>query len=103
LDIHIDPKIIFNFGIIVNEIITNTMKYAFNGRSSGEIDFSLNYKNPNIIMTVADNGIGLPSQIDIKNNPGFGMKLIKMLVDQMEGDIKIKRNNGTKFIITCKT
>ena len=78
------------------------MKYAFKDRSQGQIDFSVIIKKSNMVVSVTDNGIGLPSNIDINNNPGFGMKLIKMLVEQMDGEIVIERKNGTKFIISCK-
>jgi len=100
-DFQINTKRIFNLGIVINELITNIMKYAFKDRSSGKIDFSALITNTNIVIIVADNGIGLPSNVDLDNNLGFGMRLIKMLVEQMEGDIQIERTNGTKFIISC--
>ncbi len=95
----VDAKTIFNLGIIINELITNSMKYAFKGRSTGEIILSANIKSNNIVIVLEDNGIGLPGDIDLTNNPGFGMKLIMMLVEQMEGSINIERKNGTKFTI----
>jgi len=101
-DLQIDAKRIFNLGIVINELITNIMKYAFKDGNSGQIDFSVIIKKAHMVVSVADNGIGLPSNIDLNNNPGFGMKLIKMLVEQMDGDIQIERTNGTKFIINCK-
>ncbi len=98
-DFQIDAKTIFNMGIIINELITNTMKYAFNNRPSGEINISADIKNNNLLFIVADNGVGIPKDIDLNKNPGFGMKLIMMLVKQMSGDIQIERGKGTKFII----
>ncbi len=101
-DFQLNAKRIFNLGIVINELITNIMKYAFKDRPSGQIDFSIICEKNIMVISVADNGIGLPSDIDLNNNPGFGMKLIKMLVEQMDGDIQIERKNGTKFIINCK-
>ncbi|MDA3939705.1 MAG: PAS domain S-box protein [Spirochaetia bacterium] len=101
-DFQLDAKTIFNTGIIINELITNSMKYAYKNRQSGELSISINLKDNNIIIIVEDNGIGLPQNFDIKTSSGFGMKLIQMLVIQMDGNIEIERKNGTKFIINIK-
>lgn len=100
-DFRIDTKLIFNIGIIINELITNSMKYAFKNRSSGKINITFNSKNNNIRLVVEDNGIGIPDDIDLNENVGFGLKLIMMMVEQMKGDIQIEREKGTKVTIRC--
>jgi PAS domain S-box-containing protein len=101
-DFQLDAKTIFNLGIIINEILTNSMKYAFNDNSSGELHVSVKFANNNLQIIIADNGIGFPDNINLNDNPGFGLKLIKMLVQQMEGSIRVENKKGSKFFISFK-
>ena len=98
-DFDVSAKIIFNIGIIINELITNAMKYAFKNRSSGKITISAELYENSIILVVGDDGIGMNSNIDIKTNSGFGLQLVQMLVTQMDGEIRVDRKKGTKFTI----
>lgn len=97
-DIVLDAKLLSSLGIIINELITNSMKYAFNG-----LDNVITIKAKRIGNLVSleyqDNGVGLPELVTFENSTGFGMQLIKMLVDQIEGSIRIERGNGTNFVI----
>ncbi len=86
-------------GIIINELLTNMMKYAFNGRDSGVIKVSASMKNNIAVVHVQDNGVGMPEAIDFKNSTGFGLELVNMLVKQMGGSIRIERGEGTKFVL----
>jgi PAS domain S-box-containing protein len=98
-DFILEARIFFPIGIIVNELITNAMKYSFKGRDRGLIRISALCNNNHVIITVEDNGIGLPESIDINNSTGFGLKLVDMLAHQIGGKITIERRNGTKFIL----
>ncbi len=98
-DFQVDTKTVFNIGIIINELITNAMKYAFKDRSIGKITISAELCDDNIILVVGDDGIGMGSDIDIKTNSGFGLQLVHMLVTQMDGEIHLDRKNGTKYTI----
>lgn len=95
----IPVKTIFNIGIIINELITNAMKYAFTGKSEGELKISAACADDKIKIVVEDNGRGFPSGIDLTNPTGFGLKLIKLLTDQMEGTVNLDRQKGTKVSI----
>lgn len=86
-------------GIIINEILTNMMKYAFTGRESGVIKLSASIKNNIAVVHVQDNGVGMPEAIDFKNSTGFGLELVNMLVQQLGGNIRIERGEGTKFVL----
>lgn len=108
IDLKIDKKIenfILNvkkmqpLGIIINELLTNTMKYAFTGKNNGLISVSAALSHNTVTLIIADNGIGIPESIDFKNSTGFGMQLVSLLVDQIDGRISIERGQGTKFII----
>ncbi len=87
--------------MIINELISNAIKHAFpEGR--GKISVDLSEKNSKLILTVRDDGIGLPEHIAIHDAPSVGLQLVDMLVRQIGGSIKVERNKGTVFIITCR-
>lgn len=89
-------------GLIVNELITNSMKHAFPNEMSGEIDICFKKINDHFLLDVKDNGIGLPEGLDYKNTDSLGLQLVNMLVDQISGKIELKNKNGTEFKITFK-
>lgn len=66
-------------GIIVNEIITNSMKHAFTGRDEGLISVSASIKGNRMTLVIEDNGVSLPESVDIETSTGFGIVLIRML------------------------
>jgi PAS domain S-box-containing protein len=85
-------------GLIINELISNSLKHAFNGK--GEIRVVLEKDNDNIYtLTVKDNGIGLPDNFDYENTSSLGLQLVNALVNQIEGKMRVKVNNGTIFQI----
>jgi len=86
-------------GLIINEIISNSLKYAFPNNRDGIIFVTLSAKKKKVTIEVGDNGIGLPKSIDIKNSETLGLQLIETLVDQINGKVKLSRNKGTVFKI----
>lgn len=98
-DFNVGAKKLFPLGIIVNEVITNAMKYAFTGRDKGSIIITSLIKDNHACVIIADDGIGIPETVDIEHSPGFGLSLIGMLAKQIGGSIRIERGKGTKFII----
>ena len=91
-------------GLIINEIITNSLKYAFPERDDGIIGISLAaLKNDEYELLIFDNGIGLPQEIVPDTTKTFGLYLVKMLVEaQLKGSLEIDRTTGTRFIIRFK-
>lgn len=90
-------------GLALNEILTNSFKYAFpeDRGDIGEIIISLHRRKDNLIeMVVGDNGVGIPESIDIEGADSLGLKLVTMLVRQLKGECKLDRDRGTKFTIT---
>ena len=72
-------------GLIVNELVSNSLKYAFPGGRRGEICIGLRSSNENrLILTVSDNGIGLPPDIDQRKSESLGLQLVSMLTQQLE-------------------
>jgi PAS domain S-box-containing protein len=98
-DFNVDAKTLFPLGIIVNEIITNAMKYAFTGRDRGLITVFASMNDNHAVISIADDGNGIPETVDIEHSTGFGLSLISMLTQQIGGSVRIERVNGTKFII----
>ena len=98
-------------GIIVNELVSNSLKHAFPGRDKGEIRIKLHReengeenrnegcKSTTFILTVSDNGVGIPENLDIEDLDSLGLQLVTSLVDQLDGELELKRNNGTEFTI----
>ena len=90
-------------GLIVNELILNSLKHAFADNDRGEIEVSLLFINENEVeLTVSDNGIGVPEGIDFNNSGSLGLKLVNILTDQIDGKLYLDRSKGTKFQIRFK-
>ncbi|MCE3297150.1 MAG: hypothetical protein K0R65_2864 [Crocinitomicaceae bacterium] len=87
-------------GLIINELITNSMKYAFTGRTKGMIYLELKEKNSTIMLMVGDDGVGLPKEFDINQTETLGLQLVMTLIEQLEGNIKIETKQGIKYFIT---
>jgi len=92
-------QILTPVGIIVNEILTNIMKYAFAGREEGVITVAGFTDNNMLVISIHDDGIGLPESVDFENSTGFGMQLVSLLTKQLGGSITIERCSGTKFVL----
>jgi len=98
-DFNLDAKRMQSVGIIINELLTNIMKYAFKGRDAGMVTVSAIKTNRHVTLFVQDNGIGMPESISFENTTGFGLQLAYALSQQLNGVIQIMRENGTKVIL----
>jgi two-component sensor histidine kinase len=85
-------------GLIVNELVTNAIKHAFAGRSSGILEIEFRHQE-RYVLTVRDDGIQLPENIAPGQSHSFGMQLIDVFVKQLNGSVDIERKKGTKFQI----
>ena len=109
-NIFLDMDTAVPVGIIVNEIVSNSLKHAFPGRDKGEIRIKFrreengeNKKEGNkstcFTLIISDNGVGIPESFDIEDLDSLGMQLINTLVDQLDGELELKSNSGTEFAI----
>ncbi|MGB9927803.1 MAG: PAS domain-containing sensor histidine kinase [Methanosarcina sp.] len=150
-DVFFDMDTAVPLGLIVNELVSNSLKHAFPGRRSGEIQIKLarepgitngikrtlkkgnnsqisqideskslkeelnkeelnqkeisneklggDFRNNGFVLKVSDNGVGIPKELNIEESDSLGLQLINILVAQLEGEIEIKTDTGTEFII----
>ncbi len=91
-------------GLIINELISNSLKYAFPEGRSGEIRISLRSTgNSNFELIVGDNGVGLPIDMDLKKTESWGMRMVAILIEnQLHGEFSINRDKGTEYHIKFK-
>ncbi len=86
--------------LIVNELVTNCLKHAFPGERTGTIEVSLRGVGKECVLAVADDGVGLPEQLDIEHTESLGLQLIPILAEQLEGRVHVDRSRGTRFEIS---
>jgi len=92
-DFILEVKKLQPLGIIINELLTNTMKYAFTGRDNNLISVSATLTDQKVSIIISDNGNGIPESVTFENSTGFGMQLVSMLTEQMGGNITIERES----------
>jgi len=89
-------------GLIINELITNSLKYAFPRSRGGEIKVSLAENEGEVELTISDDGAGVPESLDLASSPTLGLRLVGNLVEQLGGKIELERTAGTSFKITFR-
>ncbi|WP_289661154.1 histidine kinase dimerization/phosphoacceptor domain -containing protein [Flavobacterium panacagri] len=99
--VYLDVAQAVPLGLIINEAINNTIKYAFPSDRKGEVIISLkNVINSDYKLIVADNGVGLPEDFEDTERDSLGMNLMMGLTDQIDGNFEMKNDNGLKITIT---
>lgn len=89
-------------GLIINELVSNAVKYAFTGKLSGIIKVEFRKAEGGFELRVSDNGIGLPPGFDYENSDSLGIQLISALVSQIDGTMQIINDNGLSVTIKFK-
>jgi len=89
-----------NVGLLVNELVLNALKHAFKLKKEGSVLVSLKLWDEKLIISVKDDGDGLPHNFDVANTSTFGMQLVSALIRQMSGEMTVKNKIGTEFIST---
>jgi PAS domain S-box-containing protein len=84
-------------GLIVNELISNSLKYAFPDGRTGEITITIRKEDHSLHIGFRDNGVGIPETLDWKDTKSLGLRLVNTLVDQLNGTIALDRHDGTHF------
>jgi two-component sensor histidine kinase len=88
-------------GLIVNELVSNSLKHAFPEGKEGKIKVGINTDSQgNYVLFVEDNGTGFPPEVDFRNTLSLGLQLVNVLTGQIRGTIELARTEGTRFSIT---
>jgi len=89
-------------GLMINELISNSLKYAFPDGRNGEISLVIHRQDRTLTIQFRDNGVGIPEEFDWRNAESLGLRLVCSLVDQLDGTIELDRSAGTAFTIIVK-
>jgi two-component sensor histidine kinase len=90
-------------GLIINELISNSLKHAFPEGNEGEIRVAMfTNDKAEIELTVSDNGVGIPENLDFRDTDSLGLTIVNALTAQLRGTIDLNREKGTRFVITFK-
>jgi two-component sensor histidine kinase/HAMP domain-containing protein len=88
-------------GLILNELISNALKYAFPNGQTGEVCVQLHaHDDQQVTLIVADNGVGISPDLDLENTTSLGLQLVNTLTSQLDGTLDISSDAGTEFKIT---
>jgi PAS domain S-box-containing protein len=100
-DHYLDLDVAIPCGLIINELVSNSMKYAFQQNHKGKIKVSLQTDNEeNLVLTIKDNGVGMTLNFRTLNPQSLGLELVKLMVKQLNGKMAIDGTAGTKISIT---
>jgi two-component sensor histidine kinase/HAMP domain-containing protein len=100
-DVHLSIDKGIPCALIVNELVVNALKYAFPKERKGEITIRISRDGDgSVVLSVADNGVGIPHTVDLANSETLGLQLVKHLSQQLKGRIDIRNGQGTNFLIT---
>jgi two-component sensor histidine kinase len=103
-DISLDVDTTIPCALIINELVSNSLKHAFpasrRAEGAGEICIDLHRDIDRFLLTVSDNGVGLPEGFEIENCNSLGLKLVAVLVKQLAGTIRIGTGAGAEFTIS---
>jgi two-component sensor histidine kinase len=93
-DVQINLKQAIPCGLIVNELVSNALKYAFSEQKGGTIRLRVEEKGQDIEIEVSDDGVGLPEDFDFETNESLGVYLVQALTDQLDGTLVVDNNHS---------
>jgi len=86
-------------GLILNELISNSLKYAFPNGEKGTITLNITEEESKVTLELNDNGVGIPADFDVEKSESLGLQLVFILVEQLDGIVQINSDNGSNFLI----
>jgi len=93
-DFVLDARRLQPLGILVNELVTNSMKYAFAGRGAGRLAVAVKRAGGRVTVSVGDDGVGFPEGFAPEDSQGFGLTLVSVLARQLGGELRFERGSG---------
>jgi PAS domain S-box-containing protein len=101
-DIYLDINTTIPLGLITNELVSNSLKYAFPDGRKGGISIAIKRENHVLTVVFKDNGVGMPPDLDWRNAKSLGLRLVISLVEQLQGTIELHRAAGTTFTMVLQ-
>jgi len=95
----LDIDIVIPIGFVLNELISNALKYGFSNKESGILHISLQENNDELLLKVKDDGEGFPSGLNIYNSQSFGYKLVKAFAQKLKGRLEVYNDNGACVLL----
>jgi two-component sensor histidine kinase len=101
-DLNLDVDTMIPLGLVLNELVSNSLKYAFRNGKEGELNVVLKKQPEHLLLRVSDNGAGYPVGLSVKDGKSFGMKMIRAFAQKLKANLNIYNNNGavTEMLIT---
>ncbi|MDH5736899.1 MAG: ATP-binding protein, partial [Gammaproteobacteria bacterium] len=100
-DVRLDIETAVPCGLIINELISNSLKHAFDGSApTGTISVRFTREGCSYRLVISDNGIGLPKDLDLSKSASMGMEIVSILTKQLEGNLIYGGTEGARFEIT---
>ncbi|TXF86332.1 sensor histidine kinase [Neolewinella aurantiaca] len=99
-DMNLDVDLAIPLGLIINELVTNSLKYAFPGGREGLIEISLHHTNEEVQLAVTDDGVGVAGASKRKDSTNFGQSLIGLLVEKLKGSYRTSTEKGYGVVIS---
>jgi two-component sensor histidine kinase len=100
-DVVLDMDVSVPCGLIVNELLSNALKYAFPGGRAGTVSISLHRQDSGeFLLTVADDGVGIPAGVDITSPVSLGLRIVNILVSQLRGTLRVLPGPGCTFLVS---
>lgn len=98
-EVFLDVDTAIPCGLIINELLSNALKYAFPADRPGAIRITFTREQGELVLSIGDNGIGLPSDLDFKKTTSLGLQLVDTLTHQLMGQMSLDRTNGSTFTL----
>lgn len=86
-------------GLILNELVSNALKYAFPNEQKGKLSIEVKEEDNELFLRVEDNGVGFEKEFNYENANSLGLQLVHTLVEQLDGTIKVETEKGTRYLI----
>jgi two-component sensor histidine kinase/sensor domain CHASE-containing protein len=100
-EVSLDMDVSVPCGLIINELLSNSLKYAFPGGRQGTITVMLRRAAAgSLVLTISDDGVGFPREIDFRNPTSLGLRIVNILVEQLKGTLAMNEGGGTSFTIS---
>ena len=87
-------------GLIVNELVSNALKYAFPDGKNGALEILFKQKDERLALMISDNGVGMGEHIRLEDMQSLGLQLVFTLIEQLDGAVEYSSHRGTKYLIT---